>query len=91
MTQASAYNCAFRSHHLLRFNRGVWGAITGTKSLPRADKSDSNFAFVGSKSLQERSKRPPRGFPRASASKMRLGTDVGPVLDVFLEAPDPQN
>ena len=47
--------------------------------------------FFASKSLQERSKRLPRGFPRASASKMRLGTNFELVLDSFLETPDPQN
>ena len=68
MTQADASNCAFRSHHLLRFNQGVWGAITGTKSLPRAVKSDSIFVFFCSKSLQERSESHSRGFQQTSSN-----------------------
>ena len=35
--------------------------------------------FFGPKRLQERSKRPPRGFLRASASKIRFGPRFGPV------------
>ena len=47
---------------------------------PRAAKSDSKITFFGSKSVQERSKRPPRGFLRASASKMRFGPRLGPAF-----------
>ena len=45
---------------------------------PRAAKSDSKITFFGSKRVQERFKRPPRGFLRASASTMRCGPHFGP-------------
>ena len=47
------------------------------------------FLFFGSRSFQELSKRLSRGFLRAFASKMRFGTDLGPVWDMILEPPDP--
>ena len=62
-----------------------------TKSLPRAAKSDSNFVFFGSKSLQERSKSFPRGFLRASASKMRCGSHFGPTFGSKKRARDLKN
>ena len=64
-----------------------WGPIldpffgeTCLERPPRAAKSDSNFVFFGSKSLQERSKRSPRGFLRASASKKRFGSNFGHIF-----------
>ena len=50
-------------------------------SAPRALQEASKLTFFGSRSLQERSKRPPRGFLRASASKMRFGSNFGPIFD----------
>ena len=86
MTQADAYNCAFRSHHLIRFNLWGLGGITGTKSASRAAKSESKITFFGSKSVQERSKRSSRGFLRASASKMRFRLYFGTILGVKKES-----
>ena len=54
-------------------------------------KSDSNFVFVGSQSFQEHSKRLPRGFLRASASKMRFGSDFRPIFDSKKRALDLKN
>ena len=51
MTQADAYNCAFRSHHLIRF-RGCWGSVyMGGRVL------EPSFTW-GNASWS------PRGFPR---------------------------
>ena len=58
--QADAENCAFRSHHLIRFNRGFWGglgsswSVFGSKRAPRAVQE-------GPGALQEASKSGPRG------------------------------
>ena len=61
-----------------RASRAPSGELPGT---PRRLQEAPRALQDGSKSLQERSKRLSRGFSRASASKMRLGTDFGPVLD----------
>ena len=49
----------------------------GSLGHPRADPSNLLF---GSKYLQERSKRLPRGLLRASASKMRFESHFGPTF-----------
>ena len=50
-------------------------------SAPRRLQEASKLPFFGSRGLQELSKRPPRGFLRASASKMRFGSNFGPIFD----------
>ena len=54
---------------------------------PRRPRAIPNFLF-GSRGFQERSKRLSRGFLRASASKMRFGTNFGPVWGPILETLD---
>ena len=60
-------------------------------SAPRALQEASKLTFFGSRSLQERSKRPPRGFLRASPSKMRFGSDFGPIFEPKKRALDLTN
>ena len=50
--------------------------LGGVQERPRAFPS----LFFGSKSLQERSKRLPRRFLRASASRIRFGSYMDPLL-----------
>ena len=70
---------------------GTSKSIKMIKRRPKGFQERSRALFFGSKSLQERSKRLSRGFSRASTSKMRLGTTLGPVLKPFVEAADPPN
>ena len=58
---------------------------------PNSAKSRSQLLDFGSWSLQERSQRLSRNFLKASASKIRFGTDFGPVLGPILETPDLKN
>ena len=59
---------------------GVVRGFLGILSAPRRLQEASKLTFFGSRGLQERSKRLPRGFLRASASKMRFGSH----FDTFL-------
>ena len=64
----------------LTSRRSDSGHLTASLSAPRRLQETSKLSFFGSRSLQERSKRLPRGFLRASASKMRFGSH----FDTFL-------
>ena len=57
--------------------RSLSGHLGPILSALRRLQEASKLTFFGSRSLQERSKRPPRGFLRASASKMRFGSHFG--------------
>ena len=67
MTQADAYNCAFRSHHLIRF-RGCWGSVyMGGRVLePSFTWGNASWTPRGlprrSPEASKSSKRPPRAF-----------------------------
>ena len=87
MMRAGAYNCAFRSHHLLRFNGWVSGSslsFFGSQSAVRA-----------SKSVQRASKSVSSGFPRCfltpSALRSRFGPRLGPNFRHDREAWDLKN
>ena len=58
---------------------------------PRAAQERFQLCFFGSQSLQERSKRLPRGFLGASASKMRFRSHLGPILGSKKRARDVNN
>ena len=58
---------------------------------PKTAQERFQLCFFGSKSLQERSKRLPRGFLRASASKMRFGSHFGPIFGSKKRAWDLKN
>ena len=64
---------------------GVFRLQDGLKRLQERSKTLS----IGSKSHPERSKRPSRGFPRASASKLRSGPRLGPFFGSQTESLGP--
>ena len=59
----------------------ILGVAIESQEASRALQERFPLCFLGSKSFQERSKRPPRGFPRPSASKMRFGSNFGFIFD----------
>ena len=69
-----------RPHLPLTSGRSPSGHLEAILSAPRRLQEASKVTFFGSRSLQERSKRLPRGFLRAPASKMRFGSHFGPTL-----------
>ena len=70
---------------------GLFGGSWALVSVLSGSKSAVGALQERSKRVQEASERLSRGFSRASASKMRSGTNFGPVLEWFWEAPGPQN
>ena len=75
----------------LTSRRSVSGHLGAILSAPRRFQEASKLTFFGSRGLQERSKRPPRGFLTASASKMRFGPHFGPIFGSKKRALDLKN
>ena len=80
----TSQTCSFYLPFIPR--RSVPGHQEAILSALRRLQDASELTFFGSRGLQERSKRPPRGFLRASASKMRFGPNFGPI---FIPKRDP--